>query len=81
MRGTGMKKIEERIRVFTFSDSDSLFNAFIIAGSVLLISAGGVASAQEHVVTPKMLEPAAIYSPFVDRDYPDQVSLLNIRPR
>ena len=43
------------------------------ACSVLLICAGGVASAQEHVITPEMLEPAAIYSPFVNRDYPDQV--------
>ncbi len=30
-------------------------------------------SAQEHVVTPEMLEPARVYSPYAGRDYPDQV--------
>ena len=42
-----------------------------------IISAGivssGLAVGQEQVVTPEMLEPAAVYSPFVDREYPDQV--------
>jgi hypothetical protein len=68
-----MDRIEERIKAFTFSDSGSLASKFMAVCIALLIAAGGVASAQEQVVTPEMLEPAAVYSPFVNRDYPDQV--------
>ena len=44
---------------------------FCILSSVLLVST--LASAQETHVTPEMLEPERVYSPFVGRDYPDQV--------
>ena len=40
---------------------------------VLFIPGIQFSAAQEQVVTPEKLEPAKIYSPFVNRDYPDQV--------
>ena len=40
---------------------------------ILFIPGAQFSAAQEMVVTPESLEPAKIYSPFVNRNYPDRV--------
>jgi len=44
-----------------------------IAAAVLLCAGTAFSSPDELVVTPEILEPDRVYSPFVGRDYPDQV--------
>ena len=44
-----------------------------IAATVLLCAGTAFSSPDALVVTPELLEPERVYSPFVGRDYPDQV--------
>ena len=44
-----------------------------IAAAVLLCAGTAFSSPDDFVVTPELLEPERVYSPFVGRDYPDQV--------
>ncbi len=60
-------------RCFGPANAFSCRKRLLLTAAIISAGIAGAASAQEHVVTPEMLEPAAIYSPFVNRDYPDQV--------
>jgi len=60
-------------RCFGPANAFSCRRRLLLTAAIISAGIAGAASAQEHVVTPEMLEPAAIYSPFVDRDYPDRV--------
>ncbi len=60
-------------RCFGPANAFSCRRRLLLTAAIISAGIAGAASAQEHVVTPEMLEPGAIYSPFVDRDYPDQV--------
>ena len=44
-----------------------------LAAAILLCAGSAFSSPDELVVTPELLEPERVYSPFVGRDYPDQV--------
>jgi len=53
--------------------SKPIFVRGVIAAAILLCAGTSFSSPDELVVTPELLEPDRVYSPFVGRDYPDQV--------
>ncbi len=53
--------------------SKLIFVRGVIAAAILLCAGTSFSSPDELVVTPELLEPDRVYSPFVGRDYPDQV--------